>query len=239
MVIKLVAILGLSLSASISSSQSDQEAGASVGEPIRDAGRNEILTTSYSHPVSSGGARTTKCAVGSEPEYFVPGGDPALIIGCAELSVSEKPVEFSVDDERIGRRDFACINPAYTGRGSPGIYIPATCTIDPDFGLDVLSAERPSQAVRKYEYVIWGVANQKTEGVKIKSLAGRSESAVFKADATITERLGITRPFAVFVIELPLRSACGTVKVTGVGPSATRVVRQSPKPKVCSEAKTA
>src|SRR5215207_8435765 len=101
----------------------------------------------------------TRCEVGERPNYFVPGGNdgPFAIIGCARLGVSGKAVEFSADDERIGRKDHVCLDPAYRGRGELGNYIPAVCVRDPvSRKPEVISVEIPRQAVRGYQLVMWG-----------------------------------------------------------------------------------
>ena len=88
----------------------------------------------------------TRCQVGRPPDYFVPKPEksPLATIGCARLGVSSKPVEFSANSERIGRRGHVCLNPAYGDRGRRGLYIPAACVRAPvSRRLDVVSVEVP------------------------------------------------------------------------------------------------
>jgi len=69
------------------------------------------------------------CAVGERPDYFVPGppDEPLALLGCARLGVSGKTVEFSANLAHIDGVRQECINPAYSGRGRRGFYIPAIC----------------------------------------------------------------------------------------------------------------
>ncbi len=55
------------------------------------------------------------------------------LLGCARLGVSGKRVEFSGNLGDIDGARHACINPAYSGRGQPGLYIPAICALEPRF----------------------------------------------------------------------------------------------------------
>ena len=77
--------------------------------------------SSPSRSPEAGGATEADCRAGTEPSYFVPGGDPAITVGCAELAVGSRTVQISVHRESIGREPYVCVNPAYRGRGQAGI----------------------------------------------------------------------------------------------------------------------
>ena len=161
---------------------------------------------------NAGGAAETECRVGGEPSYFVPGGDPAIIVGCAELAVGGRRVQFSVHREMIGRKPHVCVNPAYRGRGGAGTYIPATCLPNDQLGsLRLVDLSRPRQAVRGYRLVLWGIAPGRTELVRVASSAGGSDAALFGVDKATAERVGAPDAFRIFVAELPLDAACSRI----------------------------
>jgi hypothetical protein len=179
---------------------------------------------------------TRSCDVGGRPDYFVPGGDdgPFAIIGCARLGVSGKPVEFSADYERIGRKEYVCLNPAYRGRGQLGIYIPATCRSDSMLReLRILKVEVPRQAVRGYALVIWGTMPPSARELVAHYQDGRATAAVLRVDRGLARKTGATRPFSVFIVELPIGAACHPIEVQAIGsPDAARE-QLGARPKLC------
>ena len=198
-------------------------------------GRSEETRPTAVRP--AGPTSERPCEVGERPDYFVPGGEggPFAIIGCAELGVSGKPVEFSADFERIGRDDFVCIDPAYRGRGQMGIYIPTTCVRDPvSKRLDVVDAGIPSQAVSGYRLVIWGTADSATRKVVAHYEGGKATAAVFTLDRVLASSAGATRPFGVFVLELHPEAACQRIRVRAAAETLRSSTPIDPRPKICS-----
>ena len=172
-----------------------------------------------------------RCNVGGRPDYFVPGGNdgPFAIVGCARLGVSGKPVEFSADYERIAQQDVVCLDPAFRGRGQMGVYIPATCPADSTLRrFRILDAEVPRQAVRDYEFVIWRTAKPATRGVVATFEGGRASGAVFNVDQALASRVGASRPFSVFVVELPIAAKCASTELRARSSSGTASDRLAP-----------
>lgn len=172
------------------------------------------------------------CGVGERPAYFVPGGDPAVVIGCAILGRSGKTVEFSVDDESIGGKDHICINPAFAGRGHRGFYIPGACLREPvRHRLDVVDVLVPRQGVRGYKRVLWG-----TTGTDSKVVAQygdeQVQAAIFAVDPSVTGEVTAERLFSVFVVELPIGTYCIDVTIsTAEAPDETE--RVEGRPQIC------
>jgi len=174
--------------------------------------------------------------VGERPNYFVPGGNdgPFAIIGCARLGVSGKAVEFSADDERIGRKDHVCLDPAYRGRGELGNYIPAVCVRDPvSRKPEVISVEIPRQAVRGYQLVMWGSVAPSTRQVVARYQGEETSAAVFPVMPSLARAVGATRPFSVFVVEFYPEAACSRVRIRSDGASPPRTTRIGRRPNLC------
>jgi hypothetical protein len=175
------------------------------------------------------------CAVGERPDYFVPGpaDSPLALLGCARLGVSGKRVEFSGNLAHLDGERHVCVNPAYSGRGQRGLYIPAICKLEPPLArFAVRDAAQPRQGVRGYAYVIWGTAGASTD-VVARFTGGTAQAAVFRVGPKLARNFGES-PFGLFVIELPLSAACAAVTVAGKGPDATE--RIAPEPKLCERA---
>jgi hypothetical protein len=176
------------------------------------------------------------CAVGERPDYFVPGppDGPLALLGCARLGGGGKPVEFSGNLAHIDGVRHACINPAYSGRGRRGFYIPAICALEPSLSrFAVRAAGQPRQGVRGYAFVIWGTTGASTD-VVAHFAGGTARAAVFKVPPGLAQDFGES-PFGLFVMELPLSAACAPVTVTGDGPDATE--RIPPRHKLCERAR--
>lgn len=176
------------------------------------------------------------CAVGERPDYFVPADSPPALLGCARLAVSGKRVEFSGTLARIDGGFHLCINPAYNGRGQRGIFIPAICKLEPapsEFA--IRAAGQPRQGVRGYEYVVWGTAAAGTSDVVAHSNAGRARASVFQVPSDRAPWSFGESPFSLFVVELPLAAACGSVTVARDGRDATE--RIPPKTTLCLRAR--
>jgi hypothetical protein len=187
------------------------------------------------HPVASDPAKATtewRCDIGGRPDYFVPSEDdgPFAIIGCARLGASGKPVEFSANYERIGRKDHVCINPAYRGRGQLGIYIPTACLRDPvSRRLDVVSIEIPSQGVRDYGLVIWGTVDPSVRIVHAGYDGGETRAAVFSVRRALARAVGARRPFSIFVVELYPEATCARVQARSPMGQITKVAEYRPR----------
>jgi hypothetical protein len=176
-----------------------------------------------------------RCAVGQRPAYFVPGppGSPLALVGCARLGVSGKRVEFSANVADIDGVRHACVNPAYSGRRQPGMYIPAICALQPPLSrFAVRDAAQPRQGVRGYAYVIWGTAGASTK-VVARFTGGSARAAVFRVGPELARTFGES-PFSLFVTELPLSAACAAVTVTGDEQGATE--RIQPRTRLCERA---
>jgi hypothetical protein len=175
----------------------------------------------------SGETRVARCAVGDPPGYFVPGDAPLALLGCARLGVSGKRVEFSGNVAHLDGAVHSCINPAYSGRGQRGLYIPAVCKLEPPLSrFAVRSAGQPRQGVRGYAYVLWGTAGASTE-VVARFAGGTARAVILRVGRDLARRFG-EAPFALFVVELPLSAACGPVTVAG---DATE--RVAPRKRLC------
>ena len=174
-----------------------------------------------------------RCEVGERPGYFVPGpvdGRPALL-GCARLGVSGKRVEFSGNLDDIGGARRACINPAYSGRGRRGLYIPAICALEPPLSrFAVRDAAQPRQGVRGYQLVIWGTAGAATE-VVAGFAGGRARATIIEVGPPLARELG-EPPFRLFVMELPRSAACAAVTVAANPSDATE--RIPARPRLCA-----
>jgi hypothetical protein len=178
------------------------------------------------------GTLSADCAIGNHPDYFVPGGDrpPALLVGCARLGVSGKRAEFSVNVGRIDGESHLCVNPAYTGRGRRGFFIPALCALDPPPArFAVRNVGQPRQGVRGYGLVIWGTAPPATSAVSVRFGQGAGAGAVFDVPARLSRRFG-EPPFSLFVVELPLRAACAAMTVRVARSEATERIGRRAKP---------
>lgn len=176
---------------------------------------------------------STRCDVGERPDYYVPGAPdgPLALLGCARLGVSGKQVEISGNMDRIDGMLHMCFNPAYSGHDR---YIPAICMLDPPPSrFAIRDAGQPRQGVRGYEFVIWGTAAASTSDVVASFNAGRARAAVFKVRSKLARSFG-EPPFGLFVFELPLAAACGSVTVRTEGPDATK--RIPPRRKLCASA---
>ena len=161
-----------------------------------------------------------RCEVGERPGYFVPGDGRPALLGCARLGVSGKRVEFSGNLGDIDGRRHACINPAYSGRGRRGFFIPARCGFEPPLSrFAVRDAAQPRQGVRGYALVVWGTAGESTE-VVARFSAGTARAAIIEVGPERARNLGVS-PFRLFVMELPLSAACGAVTVAANGADAT------------------
>lgn len=175
------------------------------------------------------------CAVGERPGYFVPGpaDSPLALLGCARLGVSGKRVEFSGNLALIDDGLYACVNPAYSGRGGSGAYIPAICKLEPPLSeFAVRDAGQPRQAARGYAYVIWGTAGASTK-VVAGFTGGTVQAAVLTVGPELAREFG-EPPFSLYVMELPLSAACAAVTVAGDGSDASeRIPRQR---KLCKRA---
>ena len=179
--------------------------------------------------------KPARCNVGERPGYFVPGpvdGRLALL-GCARLGVSGKRVEFSGDLGDIDGERSACINPAYSGRGQRGLYIPAICALEPPLSrFAVRDAAQPRQGVRGYGLVIWGTAGVSTE-VVARFTGGTARALIITVTPELARNLG-EQPFSLFVLELPLSAACAAVTVAGNGSGTTE--RIPTRARLCARA---
>jgi hypothetical protein len=68
--------------------------------------------------------------------------------------VSGKKVEFSGHLARIGSELRVCLDPAYSGRGQRGLFIPGMCLAAPLSRFAIRRADQPRQGVRGYAFVI-------------------------------------------------------------------------------------
>jgi hypothetical protein len=170
---------------------------------------------------------------GSRPDYFVPGGTPAVVFGCARLTVSGRTVEFSAHHERTGGGKYGkynlCLNPAYPGRSADSAYIPGTCVAEPvPKRPDVLDASPAVQGgpIRRYGLVIWGTTGIGTRQVTAGYGDEQAEGAVLPVERPILNSVAGERQFSVFIVELPMAASCGqvTVRASGAFGEATALV---------------
>ena len=219
------AVLALSLLAGGRDGASDD--GARAGGSVRAAEGRLIETV------------PARCAVGERPRYFVPSDIPPVLLGCARLGVSGKRVELSGSVSRVGRHLYFCVNPAYSGRGRRGTFIPALCKLDPPpTRFAVRDVSHPRQAVRRYELVIWGTAEGATTDVVARFDAGSARAAIFAVPSRRAPwSFGEPVPFGLYVVELPLSAACGTITVHADTPAATKRIPQ--RRKLCDRARAA
>jgi hypothetical protein len=192
-------------------------------------------SSTEAHSVPGGPVKATTeshCDIGGRPDYFVPreADGRFATIGCARLGASGKPIEFSANHERIGRKDHVCINPAYGGRSQLGIYIPSACLRDPvSRRLDVVSIEIPSQGVRDYGLVIWGTVDPSVRIVHAGYDGGETRAAVFLVRRALAQAVGATRPFSIFVVELYPEAACARIRARTPMGQITKVAEYQPK----------
>jgi hypothetical protein len=189
------------------------------------AGERESTNQQQAPPPAATTTTTrASCDVGARPGYFVPGEGPLALVGCAQLPVSGQRVEFSANLSRLDGAEQLCINPAY----GDGKFIPAICNLDPPVSeFAVRDATQPRHAVNGYGYVIWGTAGT-ARSVDATFDGGKAEAVLLPVPEEVARDYGAT-PFALFVAELPLSAACGSVSVQADG--ATE--RIEPKPQVC------
>lgn len=167
------------------------------------------------------------CAIGARPEYFVPGDDPLVLVGCARLPLSGQLVEFSTNFARIDGAQHLCITPAYGG----GRFIPAICKLDPPVSeFAVRDAMHPRQGVDGYGYVVWGTAGG-AQSVVAHFDEGIARAARIAVPGEVGREYGAGR-FTLFVVELPLSAACRSVSIEADGVTA----RIGPKSGVCEAA---
>jgi hypothetical protein len=172
------------------------------------------LATAFGAAPDAPATRAIDCDGGRKPGYYVPAAGPVTVVGCAMLGLSGRPIEFSVNAERFMGRTGFCINPAFRGRGSPGMYIPASCSDDlPPDEFEVWYSGIPRQGVRGYRRVVWGTAAPGTERVVAGYDRGVTRAAVFDT----------RRGFSLFVLELPVETGCLTVTLRGSGGQRGRV----------------
>ena len=177
-----------------------------------------------------------RCVVGERPDYFVPADSPPALLGCARLGVSGKRVDFSGSLSRIDGEYYLCIDPAYSGRGRRGFFIPGLCNLDPrPSRFAIRDAGQPHQGVRGYRYVVWGTAPRATRGVLARFGSVTADAAVFKVPSRRAPWTFGESPFALFVVEFPLAAACGSVTLVREGSGATKRVR--PQGKLCERAR--
>ena len=177
-----------------------------------------------------------RCDVGERPRYFVPADSPPALLGCARLGVSRKRVDFSGSLSRIDGEYYLCIDPAYSGRGRRGFFIPGLCTLDQrPSRFAIRDAGQPRQGVRGYRYVIWGTAPRATPGILARFDSVTAGAAVFKVPSRRAPWTFGKAPFALFVVELPLAAACGSVTLVREGSGASKRVR--PHGKLCERAR--
>jgi hypothetical protein len=187
------------------------------------------------------GAQRISCAVGARPDYFVPAQSRPVIIGCARLTTSGRRIEMSANRERIGGDNHVCVHPAYRGRGEMGFYIPTVCPEDP-------VARRPAVihaldgrygakdwGVRGYEYVVWGTGDVSTSAITLHHRGGEAAAALFRVDQRLASALGATRPFTVFIAELPSLSACEPVGIAAEGGLLAEAEPLARQPRECTE----
>jgi hypothetical protein len=195
--------------------------GCGGGE--RSASSRAGADTASKRPAPRIDTTPARCEVGERPGYFVPGpaGGRLALLGCARLGVSGKRVEFSGNLDRIGGARQACINPAYSGRGRRGQFIPALCGLEPPLSrFAVRAAAQPRQGVGGYAFVIWGTAGAST-GVTARFAEGSARAVLIDVPAVLARSFG-EPPFSLFVMELPLAAACRPVTVAARGSDATR-----------------
>lgn len=174
-----------------------------------------------------------RCEVGARPDYWVPATTPPALLGCARLGVSGKRVEFSGHLARIDGDFHLCIDPAYGEGSQRGSYIPGLCKLTPPPQRFVVrSAQQPRQAVRGYRFVIWGTAPPGMTEVVARFNAGVAHAAVFKVPSNRAPWTFGERPFALFVVEVPLAAACDPVTLVGAG--ATAAARVARRPAICA-----
>jgi hypothetical protein len=169
----------------------------------------------------------SSCDVGARPDYFVPGDEPAALLGCVRLPVSGQLLEFSGNRAGLDGARHLCINPAF----GAGRFIPAICKLDPPVSqFSVRDAMQPRQGVGGYSYVIWGTAGT-AQSVAATFEGGVAPAARLVVPPEVARRYGVAR-FTLFVVELPLSAACASVSIEAEG--ATESVE--PKPRVCQAA---
>jgi hypothetical protein len=172
------------------------------------------------------------CRVGERPGYFVPADGPVALLGCSRLGVSGKRIEFSANLGRIDGESHLCVNPAYSGRGRRGFFIPAVCKlVPPPQRFAVRDLSRPRPGVRGYALVIWGTAAASTSEVEARFSGGAARAAVFNVEATDLRRFG-EAPFSLFVLEVPRRAACGPVTLER---DRSDSIRLPPRPDLCPQ----
>jgi hypothetical protein len=215
-----LALLGLFLGGC----SSDDDSGARDAEP-------GAADSRWSGPTARTETLSAACPIGNRPDYFVPGADrrPALLLGCARLGVSHKRAEFSLNLGRIDGKTHLCVNPAYTGRGRRGFYIPALCKLDPPPArFAVRDVAQPRQGVRGYALVVWGTAPPATAAVSARLGHATAAAAVFTVPAKLSRRFG-EPPFSIFVVELPLRAACAPITLRNAHSEATKRIARRPR----------
>ena len=189
-------------------------------------------------PEMASGATKIECDVGERPHYFVP-GTPATIVGCARLELSGGDIELSMNPERTAGREHLCVNPAYPGRGSDGLYIPAVCPAEPVGHLAILDHSVPGYypgvGIRP-ALVVLGTARARTESVHVGFNEGSAKAAVFSVDRALAREARAHRPFSLFIAELPLVATCKRFSVEQRLAHRAVVKYASRLPNICERA---
>jgi hypothetical protein len=192
-----------------------------------EGGETSVPRSDRIRPIES---KLASCSVGEPPDYFVPGNGRVALLGCGRLGVSGKRIEFSANLARIDHESHLCINPAYSGRGRRGFYIPALCKLSPPpQRFAVHDVSRPRPGVSGYELVIWGTAEASTSRVEARFKGGVSRAVVFKVQSAHSREFG-EDPFTLFVLEVPLRAECLPVTLER---DRSDSIRLPPRPDRC------
>ncbi|MEJ7891442.1 MAG: hypothetical protein WKF94_02245 [Solirubrobacteraceae bacterium] len=186
-------------------------------------------------PVEAATRQVTRarCEEGEPPGYYVPHDanlGPVVRVICARLPVSRKRVDFSGTRGRISAETDSCLHAAYAA----GERQTATCANVPP--LSEYAVRGIGDARREwgdYGYVIWGSVGGSVSAVQLRYAGGYTSATVFRVGEELARRFGEQR-FGVWVAELPLAAACGTVVIKPYYGAPVRRLR--PRPAKCKRA---
>lgn len=163
-------------------------------------------------PVKPLDQQVSRASCEGRPDYYIPHqadlGQPVRVV-CALLPFSGERVDLIGSRSQIGGEIESCLHVAY----SDGERQTATCAnVPPLYKYAVRGIGDARREWGDYEYVIWGTAGGPVSSVQLRYAGHFASATVFPVPEEMTRRFG-ERRLRIWVVELPLEAACGTVVI--------------------------